>query len=263
MKSMNEDDPFMTFDWYFSDVSERDGARFHALKSKKTETSVLMELIEAESLMHFALWNELPKNHPVGELWLETQTDLLASVYLAYGGFFRQALSVLRCWFEIAVHGVYFSDHYGQKNERYEQWRRGERKVPSKMEHVAKSLAFRQDIVVKIDEDTILKKLKPIYSFLSQHTHAQGLDIHQLQQGRDNVPRFLPRSYDIWYKKVLEAFDAISFLYRIFFPNQIASYFKGSEAELNRIRKLTKSLAKVLPNFSDLMNGAFAVIEAS
>jgi len=260
---MSKNDPFNVFDWYFTDVSERDGARFHALKAQKAETSVLMDLIRADSLVHYALWSELPANHPVGELWLETQTDLLASVYLAYGGFFRQALCVLRCWFEIAVHGVYFSGHYGQKNEKYEQWRRGDRRAPAKMEQVAKSLASRNDMVKKADEATILRKLKPIYSFLSQQIHAQGLDIHKLQNGRDNVPRFLSRSYDIWYKETLEAFDAVCFLYGIFFPNVIASYLKGSKGELNRTCELMKSLSKALPDFRDLLNDVFATIKTS
>lgn len=93
---MNERDPFMTFDLYFTDTSPRDSARHHAVEDKPAETNVLMQLIEADSIIHFALWSELPENHPVAELWLETQTDLLATIYLAYGGFFRQALTVLR-----------------------------------------------------------------------------------------------------------------------------------------------------------------------
>lgn len=258
-KGLGKNDPFMGFDWYFTDASKENAARFHALKAKKAETIVLMDLTGADSLVHFALYSELPKNHPVGELWLETQTDLLASVYLAYGGFFRQALSILRCWFEIAVYGVYFSAYYRQKNSRYEQWRSGVRKGP-RMEDVAKSLASRKNMVLKVDEATILKKTRPIYSFLSQHTHGQGLDIHQLQNGRDNGPRFLPRSYDTWYNNVLEAFDSVSFLYRIFFPYEIASYFRGSKAELNRVRELYKLLSTKLPDFRDLMNDVFAII---
>lgn len=256
---MNEDNPLMMFDWYFTDVSRRDAARFHALAAKKAETSVLMNLIRANSLVHFALWSELPKNHPVGELWLETQTDLLASIYLAYGGFFRQALAILRCWFEIAVFGVFFSAHYGQETARYEQWRHGERRVPTRMEHIAESLASRQDMVERVDETTLLGKLKPIHSFLSQHTHAQSLDVHGLQNGRDNVPRFLSKSYDIWYTKTLEVFDAICFLYRIFFPNEIGSYFKGSDAEIDRIRKATNSL-KSLPNLTALVKNVLTII---
>jgi hypothetical protein len=196
---MGEQNPFTMFEWYFADVSKNDAARYHALKAKPKETSVLMDLVSANALIHFALWNELPKAHPVGELWLETETDLIATIYLAYGGFFRQALVVLRAWFEIAVHGVYFSDHYSQPSSRYRQWRRGKRNAPVRIDNLAEALASRQDMIFKADKATIQEKLKPIYSFLSEQTHAKGLDVYNLQQGRDNVPRYLSRSFDIWY----------------------------------------------------------------
>ncbi len=93
---MNDKDQVGAFDWYFTDISEEDSARSQALQEKQLETNVLVDLISADSLVNFALWNELPKNHPVAELWLESQTDLQATIYLAYGGFFRQALVIVR-----------------------------------------------------------------------------------------------------------------------------------------------------------------------
>jgi len=253
-----QEDPFMTFDWYFTDVSTRDGARYHALKDKQKETLILMNLVRADSLIHFALWSELPKNHPVGELWLESQTDLLATIYLAYGGFFRQALAVLRGWFEIAVHGVFFSTHYGQPTSPYEQWRKGQRNAPANIKNIARSLASRQDRAVQVDEDTIFKKLDPIYSFLSQHTHAQGLDMYDLQRGRDNVPRYLLKSFDVWYEKTLEVFDAICFLYSIFYPKEVALYLKKSSAETQRACDLRKLLSNATPEFDKLINAIVA-----
>ena len=92
---MESKDPFSIFDWYFADTL-RDSARYQALEDRPSETLTLMELVNADSLVHFSLWSELPSNHPVAELWSETQTDLQATIYLAYGGFFRQAFTVLR-----------------------------------------------------------------------------------------------------------------------------------------------------------------------
>ena len=154
---MKAKDPFFTFDWYFADTSKEDGARFHALKNKGKETLVLIELVEADSLVHFSLWSKLPENHPVEELWLESQTDLLATIYLAYNGFFRQALAILRCCYEIAVHVVFFSAHYGQPTSPYEQWRNGQRNAPANMLNVARSLATRQDMIIRLSEDTIFR----------------------------------------------------------------------------------------------------------
>jgi len=258
---MEDRDPFMAFDWYFADVSEGDAARYHALEDKPLETSVLMNLVRADSLVHFALWDELPKNHPVAELWLETQTDLLATIYLAYGGFFRQAFTVLRSWFEIAVHGVFFSAHCGQPSGRYEQWRRGQRNAPARMEELAESLASRADKIIGVDKSTILQKIDPVYSFLSLQTHARGLNVYNLQDGRDNVPRYLPRSFDLWYGKVLEAFDALCFLYRVFFPKAIASYLGKSQAERGNAHELARSLSGAMPDFGNLMTDVFALVD--
>lgn len=257
---MEDKNPFSAFDWYFTDASEEDCARLHALKDRPQQAAVLMDVVSADSLTHFALWSELPRDHPVGQLWLETQTDLLATIYLAYGGFFRQALTVLRSWFEIAVHGVFFSGHYGQPEGRYEQWRLGQRNAPANMPDLAQSLASRTDRATQVDKSVILDKLDPVYKFLSHQTHAQGLDIYELQQGRDNVPRYLPKSFDLWYASVLEAFDAVSFLYRLFFPKEIAAYLKRSGAELNRMVELNNGLKDQMPEFAKLVSDVLVLI---
>lgn len=254
----NETDPFMAFDWDFADGYE-DSARRNALQDKPSETQTLIAVVSADSLVHYSLWEELPENHPVRQLWLETQTDLIASVYLGYGGFFRQALAVLRCWFEIAIHGVFYGGHYGQPTGRYEQWRRGGRNAPARMQSIAQSLAARPDKLLPLDEAAILGKLNPINSFLSQQVHAQGLDVHDLQEGRDNVPRYLPRSYDLWYQKVLEAFDTVCFLYRAFHARHIGSYFAKAGAEMERAAQLARSLGTAMPEFAALISEALLV----
>ncbi|HEY2625200.1 MAG TPA: hypothetical protein VGI41_00465 [Candidatus Udaeobacter sp.] len=253
---MEKDDPFLTFDWVFTDTSHKDAARFHALEARPTETTVLQELISADSIVNFALWSELPRNHPVSELWLETQTDLLASIYLAYGGFFRQALTILRAWFEIAVHGVFFSAHYGHPTGRYERWRKGQRNASAKTNDLAEALAARHDKLIPVDRVTIFEKINPVYAFLSHQTHAQGLDIYDFQEGRDNVPRYLPKSYDIWFSHVLSAFDAVCFLYRLFFSPRIADYFRKSASELQRARELAGSLSASVPELQALISDA-------
>lgn len=250
---MEEDNPFSAFDWEYSDANEKVGARYEALRQRPSETSVLMDLVNADSLVSYALWSELLKGHPVGELWLETNTDLLATIYLAYGGFFRQALTVLRAWFEIAVYGVYYSAHYGQLSERYEQWRQGMRNAPANMQVLARALATRQDMVIPATEADFGGKLVPIYGSLSEQVHAQGLDVHDLQDGRDNVPRFLPRSFDIWYQKALESFNSVSFLYRVFYPKEIATYLSKSKAEYERSQELAKVLSPLMPDFGNLL----------
>lgn len=40
---MKKENPNYSFDWYFTDISERDGARFHALNDKKMKPSFLLK----------------------------------------------------------------------------------------------------------------------------------------------------------------------------------------------------------------------------
>ena len=254
---MQSKDPFSAFDWYFADASV-DSARHQALENKPSETLILMELISADSLVHFALWSELPGNHPVAELWLETQTDLQATIYLAYGGFFRQAFTVLRSWFEIAVHGVFFSSHYGQPSGRYEKWRNGERTAPANMQKIAASLATRSDKLIAVDENTLKQKLDPIYTVLTKQAHGEGLDVYNLQEDRDNVTRYLPKSFELWYSKALESFDTLCFLYRVFFPREIAAYLNRSDAETKRFRELRSCLSNKLPEFDNLVTNVLS-----
>lgn len=257
---MEKIDPFTSFDWYFADASEEHGARFRALEDRTEHTLVLAHVVEADSLTNFALWSQLPKGHPVGELWLETQTDLLATIYLAYGGFFRQALTIVRSWFEITTHAVFFSGHYGQPTGRYEKWREGQRNAPANMTILADSLAARKDRELPVDDKMFRLKLCPIYEFLSRQAHAQGLDVCNLQEGRDNVPRYLPKSFDLWYSKVLEAFDAISFLHRVFFPRPVAEYLRGSRKELESMVELGNLLKGSVPGFGELVQDVLGLV---
>ncbi len=89
----------------------------------------------------------------------------------------------------------------------------------------------------------------------------RALDVQKTQEGRDNVPRFLPNSYDIWYT-MIEVFDTVSLLYRIFFPKELASYFKESEPELKRICNVTTSLSNFMPEFKKLMDDVLLIIKA-
>lgn len=247
---LKNDNPIHVFDWYFSDVSERDGARYHALADRPSEARQLMSLINADSIIHFALWSNLPERHPIRDLWSESNTDLLATIYLAYGGYYRQAFTALRSWFEIVIHGMYFADHCGQQNERYEQWRRGLRNAPVNMNSITASLASRTTSCgTHITRETILSKLDSVYSFLSLHAHGRGLDKFDLQNGRDNVPRYLPKSFDLWVKNMFVTVDTAYFLYSTFYLYEIRNYLRDSRPELERAIKLSRNIGSVLPHY--------------
>lgn len=251
-----ERDPNVAFDWYFSDVSDADGARNVALADQRVHTQELIGLVSADSIVHFALWSELPEGHPVSELWLESQTDLLATIYLAYGGYFRQAFTVLRSWFEIAMQGIFFAKHFGKSNSRYEQWREGNRNAPISMQSIASALVGRKTSNgVLLTKQVILRKLDPVYSVLSQHAHGRGLDVFDLQDGRDNVPRYLPKSFNLWYETVFSTVDTVYFFYANFYRREIGSYLGSSKSEFKRAGSLCDEIGSKLPSYVLMIRG--------
>lgn len=245
-----------TFDWYWSDVARTESARAQALRHRPKHTRTLAKICEGNNLIHFALWSSLPQGHPVAELWLETETDLHAAVYLAYGGYFRQAFVILRTWFELTVAGVYFANHYKQGNSRYRQWRAGSRQAPANMYKIAQSLAGHAPKSIQASRDAIQQHLEPVYSALSHHVHGQGLDVYDLQNGRDNVPRFLARSFDLWCSAAVQVFATICYLYTIFYAREAGAYFKVAKEELRRAQFLGRSLKSDIPEFAALIQAA-------
>jgi len=255
---MNRIEYERAFDWDWSDTYRSESARAQALQHRPVHSRVLARVCEGDSLVNFALWSSLPQGHPVGELWLETQTDLHAAIYLAYGGYFRQAFVILRTWFELAIAGLYFANHYEQPNSRYRQWRAGSRQAPASMPMVATSLASHADKSLDVSADDIRQRLEPVYSRLSHHVHGQGLDVYDLQNGRDNVPRFLARSFDLWWTGVTEVFATICYLYRLFYTKELGTYFVSSKPELRRARVVGRSLERAVPEFLVLIHAAAA-----
>ena len=253
---MSRADPLLAFDWDWSDGFASESSRARALKKRPRQTRLLAKLCEANNLIHFALWSSLPERHPVGELWLETETDLQGSIYLAYGGYFRQALAILRLWLEMAVNGVYFAKYYRQPTSRYRQWRAGGRHAPADMRKIADSLAARPEKLFQADSNAISKRLEPIYSTLCHHVHGQGLDLYDLQDGRDNVPRFLEHGFDLWHQNLIEVFDTICYLYRLFYVKEIATYLTTSTPEIRRVLALSRSLQRYVPEFALVTSAA-------
>ncbi len=77
-----------------------------------------------------------------------------------------------------------------------------------------------------------------------------------LQNGRDNVPRFLEASWDLWFENLLMTFDAICFLYRVFYVPELAAYLRVSSSEKRRAIALGTQLAAKVPECNLLISRA-------
>lgn len=199
------------FDLGFSDMYPKESVRHMTFKTRFPELLQGKEIVNCQSIVNFKLFNELPTHHPSVELWLETETDLLSSIYLALGGYYRQAIACLRGWLEITCVGVFYSQHWKGKDSRYNRWKKGKKLSPS-WKNLLNSLFRRQNFREADNLIALRKKMETIHSSLCIFVHNRGMDVYNLQNGRDNVPRFLNNSFIIWFTHLKETFAVISLI---------------------------------------------------
>lgn len=113
------------FDFYWSDDSS-ESVRSNTFDKKKEILPEIERIINEDSEMNFKLFEKFGLQHPVFQLWLESETDIKASIYLCFGGYYRQAIAILRNWLELTLLAIYFSTH----SQEYEEWKKGIKKAP-------------------------------------------------------------------------------------------------------------------------------------
>ncbi|TAN02838.1 MAG: hypothetical protein EPN36_15120 [Rhodanobacteraceae bacterium] len=122
------------------------------------------------------------------------------------------------------------------------------------MRKIAESLAVRSGKSFDADAGSIFRRLDPVYAALCNHTHGRGLDVYDLQNGRDNVPRFLERSFDTWWQGLVQVFAVACYLYRLFYVKPLCQYFAEYGSEKRRAVALGKALHAIVPEFALLVS---------
>jgi len=235
---------YNSFDLDFSDGYECEGenVREDTFKHKLEELIKVKDIIEVDSIINFALFETLGNEHPSSKLWFESETDLKASIYLSLGGYYRQAIGCLRNWLEITLIGVYYSNYYKGKNSRFGQFINGKRQAP-----IGKNLfnsLFRRKNFENADNKFGFKKyLENLYNELSSFIHCKGVEQYKLQDGRDNVPRFLMQSFDIWFKFLKRTAGMNVSILIIAYHQQLLDFFKNNKGEFNKLKRILRGEA--------------------
>jgi len=198
------------FDFYWSDESS-ESVRFDTFKNKKEFFPEIEKIIDEDSKLNFRLFEKFGVQHPVSQLWLESETDIKASVYLCFGGHYRQAIAILRNWLELTLLAIYFS----KCPYEYEKWKKGVKKSPTGRILIGK--VFKNEMKKITTKKKIKKKCKKIYGKLSVFIHSRSIDKYKLQEGRDNVPRYLEESFNLWFKLFKETSKINRDLLKAFF----------------------------------------------
>lgn len=219
-----------TFDLGFSDMYVDESVRFDTFRNKKKQLFEVRNLIEVDSILNHAVFAKLGAEHPSSQLWLESETDLKASIYLVLGGYYRQAVATLRNWLEITLTGIYFNQYYKGPNSRYNQWKAGVRQSP-KWPHLLDSLFRRAGFSAADTRTNLRQELTNLYSELSSFVHSRGIEIYDLQNGRDNVPRYIEHSFDLWFSLAKRTLRAISLVLIIEYESALRAYLQASPGE--------------------------------
>lgn len=243
------DELYSSFDLGFSDTYTRPGesARLDSFLKRLPQLRIVDEILEEESDINYTLWYSLPKGNPVGELWLEHQTDLRASIYLSLGGYYRQAISTLRNWLELCLVGVYYDRHWQDRNSRYDQWKKGIKKSPRNFENDLLVSIFGREPLKTIEKQFKFRSsLTVLHRQLSAHVHNSGDVGTKLQKGRDNVPRFIRRSFERWYTLLRRTFTAIVVVFALSYQGLLRGYYMKKRGNLIRLMGKSKEVIQLL-----------------
>jgi len=218
-----------SFDLGFSDIYPNESVRSITFENKSEELEHIRRIKNADSIVNFVLFAKLGGEHPSAQMWLETETDLSASIYLMLGGYYRQALICLRTWLELALIGIYYSKYYKGETSRYNQWKSNQRRSPA-WKNLLDSLFTRPEFK-SVDKAIDLRcKLKTLYTELSAFVHNRGMAQYKLQDGRNNVPRYVEHAFDTYHRMLQETLNMLILVLFVAYTNEL-TYTKEEEWE--------------------------------
>jgi hypothetical protein len=218
-----------SFDLPFSDMLRNESVRSATFEKKFSELERIRKIKNGDSIVNYVLFMKLEEQHPTARLWLETETDLSSSIYLMLGGYYRQALMCLRTWLELTLIGIYYKNYWKGKSSRYNQWKTGRRQSPA-WRQLLDALFSRTEFNVADKTIDLRNRLEILYNELSAFVHNRGMSRYRLQNGRDNVPRYVESAFSIYYQMVQKVFDMQVLMLFISYPNEL-TYTKEEEFE--------------------------------
>jgi hypothetical protein len=179
--------------------------------------------------------------HPVYELYtLEAELDLGASILLAFGGYYKQAAISLRSFLELAFLSMYYADH----RQEYDRWKKDPnvRSPPFHGKGTNNVLGYLFTQTMLRTYSDLKNEASELYTELSKFVHTSAIDVFDLWRGRDNVPRFLPRSFSFWSRHLerTHSVTAMSLLLR--YRDETRSYLKRDRSGL--WRDIVRSIGK-------------------
>lgn len=229
----------LLFDLGFSDEWPSTSVRAHTFQNKKDKLLDVQRLVWVDSILNYALFYTLPYGHPASELWIESETDIKAAIYLVLGGYYRQAVATLRNWLELTLVGIYYNQRYQLSTSDYNLWKQGAKRSPhwpclleDLFETEGREMLVRADAEVKLRE-----RLDNLHKELCAFVHLRGEEVRAWQQERDNVPRYVESAFDRWFSLAEQTSIGTSLVLIAEYPQDLRDYFQAHEQELSDLQE--------------------------
>jgi len=213
----------------------RNSVRVQTFENQQSALLEIANLVRLDYILTESLFRILPYGHPTTELSTESETDFKASIYLALGGYYRQAIAALRGWLEIILTSIYYNRNDNSPDSPYDRFKQGCERSPG-WKSLLNNL-FKRDNFATVDKEHDLKQLlEDLYGDLSAFVHRRGFGQHDLQLLRD-IPRYDSVSFDLWFSRAKRTSDATVQVLIVEYARQLRQYFSTSSQELASFQK--------------------------
>jgi len=223
---------------------------------------------------HYSLWNELAiiiketyktnrgeyegYDSPMQFLNAESFTTIDASSILAAHGYYRQAISLLRCWFENSLYGIYYNDHRVEFSQSYYDDEPSLNFKKDFMEYIFKFPNFKnfdKELAKRWNKNEKFKSfnkwMSGLYTELSAYIHGRGFWRSEILNIKlDEHPRkYNKESFEFWYDCYRNVFVIITISFLLYNPKLLNKYPS----------KRKKILIKLTPDCAEILVKTFGV----
>ena len=226
---------------------------------------------------YFDCWttlNEIIRSHykgpnVIGFLNTESEFNIEGSIILALNGYYKQAISLLRSWFETSLYGIYFVDHPVEQA----RWDRGDIHIKNQKvfrtnfsgQLIPYLFQFENFLIFEEEHEKIWQKNKSVIKFksfrerliglydeLSAHIHGRGYlrsSLSSIRFHKGVLKMYNKENFQLWRNLFIYVHNSLVVCFLLYNPKL-----------LNRHRRKRITITNCLPSYhQDILRKKFNV----
>lgn len=196
----------------------------------------------------------------------ESEFNIEGSIILALNGYYKQAISLLRSWFETSLYGIYFVDHPVE----FDKWSLGIKsqkgfRINFSNELIPYIFQFRNFLIFEEERKKIWQKYKSLIKFktfrehidnlydeLSAHIHGRGYhrsSLSSIEFNKFALKMYNKKNFQFWMNLFIHVHQSLVLSFLLYNPKL-----------LNKHRKKRITIKECLPDYyKDILKKKFNV----